>query len=147
MSTNDLAKDIGIKLRKIRKTLKLPNSQMAYKLGLGRGTYNRNEEGKSMPRAATLIKLANGWNISLEWLLLNKGPMYYREEPPVEETKEKELAEPHPAIKLLESLGDESRELLEHMGRIPLLRHQVMVLFHTFKEDRKEMIERTMKEI
>jgi hypothetical protein len=32
------------------------------------------------------------------------------------------------------------------MDRIPLLRHQVMVLFHTFKEERKEMIERAMKE-
>ncbi len=145
MSMNDLAKDIGIKLRKIRKTLKIPNSQMAYRLGVGRGTYNRNEEGKNMPCVATLIKLAHGWNISLQWLLLNKGPMYYREGPPVEEIKEEKPPEPHPAIKRLESLGDESEELLEHMDRIPLLRHKVMVLFHTFKEDRKEMIERAMK--
>ncbi|MCP5104659.1 MAG: helix-turn-helix transcriptional regulator [bacterium] len=138
MSMNDSAKEIGIKLRKIRKTLKLPNSQMAYRLGIGRGTYNRNEEGKSMPGVATLIKLAGAWNISLQWLLLNKGSMYYREEAPVEEIKEEKPPEPHPAIKLLESLGSESEELLEHMDRIPLLRHKVMVLFHTFKEDRKE---------
>jgi len=145
MNMNDLAKDIGFRLRKIRKTLRLPNSQMAYRLGVQRGTYNRNEEGKSVPGVATLFKLANSWNISLQWLLLNKGPMYYREEEPVEEIKEEKPPEPHPAIKLFESLGDESRELLEHMDRIPLLRHKVMVLFHTFKEDRKEMVERTMR--
>ena len=105
-----------------------------------------------MPGVATLIKLNKDYNISLEWLLLNKGPMYYLEEPPESEKEEtpleeikEEPPEPHPAIRLLESLGGESEELLEHMERIPLLRHKVMVLFHTFKEDRKEMIERTMK--
>lgn len=148
----DLTKDVGIKMRKLRQSLKLSNSRMAARLNVSRGTYSRNEEGKSMPGVATLIKLNKDYNISLEWLLLNKGPMYYLKEPsesekeetPPEEIKE-EPPEPHPAIRLLESLGSESEELLEHMDRIPLLRHKVMVLFHTFKEDRKEMIERTMK--
>ena len=143
MYMKDLKKDVGIKMRNLRKSLKLSNSRMAARLNVSRGTYSRNEEGKSMPGVATLIKLNKDYNISLEWLLLNKGPMYYPEEPP-EEIKE-EPPEPHPAIRLLESLGSESEELLEHMDRIPLLRHKVMVLFHTFKEDRKEMIERTMK--
>jgi len=153
MYMKDLTKDVGIKMRNLRKSLKLSNSRMATRLNVSRGTYNRNEEGKSMPGVATLIKLNKDYNISLEWLLLNRGPMYYREEPPesekeelpVEEIKEEEPPEPHPAIKLLESLGSESEELLEHMDRIPLLRHKVMVLFHTFKEDRKEMVERTMR--
>ena len=36
-------------------------------------------------------------------------------------------------------------ELMEHMKHIPLLRHEVLVLFYKFKEDHKEMVDIAMK--
>lgn len=146
MNMKDLTKEVAYKMRKIRQSLKCSNSQMAAKLGVERSTYNRNEEGRTLPGISTLLKLGNYYDISLDWLLRNKGPMYCKEKI-VEKEKEVKIEEPKPDpfAKVLETLGDEAKELLEHMERIPLLRYEVLVLFHKFKEERKEMVERAMK--
>lgn len=146
MNMKDLTKEVAYKMRKFRQSLKLSNSQMAAKLGVERSTYHRNEEGRTLPGISTLLKLGNYYDISLDWLLRNKGPMYCKEKI-VEKEKEVKIEEPKPDpfAKVLETLGDEAKELLEYMERIPLLRYEVLVLFHKFKEERKEMVERTMK--
>jgi hypothetical protein len=38
------------------------------------------------------------------------------------------------------------KELLEHMGKIPLLRHDILLRFQQFKEEHPLMVENLMKE-
>ncbi len=39
---------------------------------------------------------------------------------------------------------EETRELLEHMKCIPLLRYQILASFHKFKDEYKEMVAAAM---
>jgi hypothetical protein len=41
---------------------------------------------------------------------------------------------------------DEINELLDHMEKIPLLRHEVLVFFLKFKDKNKEMVANAFKE-
>jgi hypothetical protein len=41
----------------------------------------------------------------------------------------------------------EVRELLQHMERIPLLRHEVLSFFYKFKLDYKDLVESSIKDI
>jgi hypothetical protein len=45
-----------------------------------------------------------------------------------------------------EELRKDVTELLEHMDKIPLLRYEVLVLFHNFKEGYKDMVHSAMRE-
>ena len=111
MNMKDLTKEVAYKMRKIRQSLRLSNSQMAAKLGVERSTYNRNEEGRTLPGISTLLKLGNYYDISLDWLLRNKGPMYCKEKI-VEKEKEIKIEEPKPDpfAKVLETLGNEAKD-------------------------------------
>lgn len=56
-------------LMRYRKNLHLTQQELANKLGIKRTTYCSYENGKSMPSAENLIKLADFFNISTDSLL------------------------------------------------------------------------------
>ena len=136
MDKKTLMKDIGYKLRKIRESSRYRPHEMADFLGTWQSTYSRYEKGETPLNLLTLHKLANRFNISLDWLILSKGPMYYNE---------KELnQEPEPnqtEQKLLETLGEDVKELLEYMAQIKLLRYEILVYFQKFKEKHKAKVD------
>jgi hypothetical protein len=70
--------------------------------------------------------LRRDFDISMDWLIFNRGPMHYGEREPekVDETKYLSLANLSPHV----------RELLETMARDPLLQHEVLVHFFKYKE-------------
>ncbi|MDQ1353779.1 MAG: hypothetical protein QG657_4086, partial [Acidobacteriota bacterium] len=37
------------------------------------------------------------------------------------------------------------KELIEHMERIPMLKHEMLLSFCKFKEDRKDLVDAAMK--
>jgi hypothetical protein len=129
---------------------------MADFFGTIRANYTRYENAKIFPNFFALYYFANNTGISLDWLVCNKGSMFYKEK--IEEKKEtvdkevkeekkltaeKEKPQAEPAGKILD---DEIKDLVDHMERIPLLRHEVLVTFYTFKEEHKEMVESAREE-
>ncbi len=105
---------------------------MAGRLGVVRSSYARNEYGETPPKLMTLYNLANHFNISLNWLLLNEGPMHLKE------TKKEPEPSPGPP--------DDVKEMVELMERVPILRYKALLYFHDLKKEHKEMIEAAMGE-
>ncbi len=134
MDKKTLLREIGYKLRKLRDPLRYKVGEMADSIGNERTSYNRYEQGKTPPKLMTLYRLAETYDISLDWLIRNKGPMYCKE-------KETTKTEPHPT---LDSLSDDLKELLAHLQKIPLLRYEVLTMFYKFKEKNKEMVAAAM---
>jgi transcriptional regulator with XRE-family HTH domain len=134
MKRKDLAKGIAAKLLRIRQSLHYSTSNMAYKIGITRGTYKRNENSETLPDTFALYKMARSLNISLDWLIVNKGTMFYPGKKPA-----KDSPSPRP-------LKDDVTKLLDHMERIPLLHHEVMTLFHKFKAEHKDMVAEAMSD-
>ncbi len=126
---NNLLKEMGHKLRQLRQNLKETRSQMADRLGIWRSTYIRNENGETPISYKTMLSLVHRSGVSLDWMVLNKGPMYY---------KEKEIKNEPP-------LNPDFKELIEHMERIPMLKHEMLLSFCKFKEDRKDLVAAAMK--
>lgn len=148
MNRKTLSKDVGYKLSKIREGLKCSGPNMAARFGVKRSTYLRNEKGETCPDIWTMRILGNEFDISLDWLICNKGPMYYRdkEQPQIEKETpvEKPVEIPAETVAPQESAPQDVQELLEHIKRIPLLRHEIMASFYRFKEEHKEMVETAM---
>lgn len=126
---NDLLKEMGHKLSRIRQHQKDTISQMADRLGVWRSTYVRNENGETPLSYKAMIAMVDSYGVSLDWLVVNKGPMYY---------KEKEIKNEPP-------LNPDFKELIEHMERIPMLKHEMLLSFCKFKEDRKDLVDAAMK--
>jgi len=139
MDRKNLLKDFGYKLRKIRESLRYSQEEMAAYFSTEKGTYNRYENGKNFPGFLVLNHFGNTLGISMDWLICDKGPVYYKEKEKKEEKKvieKKEEAKQEPSPEMPQG---EMKELLEHMGRIPLLRHEVLAHFYKFKEEHKEL--------
>jgi hypothetical protein len=81
--------------------------------------------------------LQRDFDISMDWLMFEKGAMHYQEkqpepqpEPGPEKVEKKETLD-------LEELSPDVCELLEYMEGDRLLKHEVLVYFYRYKE-RKE---------
>jgi len=144
MNRKDLLKDIGYKLKKIREALKYSGPKMASRFGVARSSYLRNENGETCPDIQSMRILGNTFDVSLDWLICDKGPMYYHEKEQKQVEKEEEKTEQKPSPETLDTVPEEIRELLEHMKRIPLLRYQILASFHKFKDEYKEMVAAAM---
>lgn len=159
MKRKELVIDVAHKLRKVRISQNLTASQMAEKLALHPSTYKRNEKNETSPDILSLFNLGNKMNVSLDWLICDKGEMIYKEKVEIEE----EIPQPEPVLEpgelpgaqevleipenpeeekteqLPDPLRQDVRELVEAMEQIPLLRYEVLVLYHKFKLGNKEL--------
>lgn len=134
MTIDEFAKAIGDKLEKVRKTNKITVTNMAAALNINRITYVRNSIGRATPNIYTVYNLGKRFEISLDWFLLDEEPMYRSE-------KKAEAVPPPQTPPLLPDI----RELLDHMDKIPVLRHEILAQFYRFKEDHQTMVEKAMK--
>jgi transcriptional regulator with XRE-family HTH domain len=136
MRQKELADAINTKLKQIQQALKYTNTIMAQKMSITPGNYRRNAKRKAMPQTYTLYNLAASLDISLDWLLLDKGDMFCKDtEADAEETPTPPAEQP---------LSSDLKELVDHMERIPLLRFEMLNHFHKFKEANRKIIEREM---
>jgi len=60
---------LGDMLRKLRNDLNLSQNSVAEKLNISAVTYNRYEKNQRSPDNATLIELADFYNVSIDYLL------------------------------------------------------------------------------
>ncbi|MCP5051203.1 MAG: helix-turn-helix transcriptional regulator [bacterium] len=123
----DLRNGLGQRLKTLREGMKLSRNQFAGMLNRTRTTFQRNEEGDSFPEYSTLFKLSEKFDVSIDWLLCNKGPMYYKEK----------QADPNPMENhnCMDSLKEEYRELLTYMEEIPVLRYEILLSFRKYLEE------------
>ena len=128
MDRKTLLRNIGEKLRVIRDSLKLKNVEMADRLGTYRTSCYHYELGDTSPQIITLYRLGMANDISMDWLILDRGPSHYQE---------KEIPSPETVPPIARE--KDVKELLDYMERIPLFRHEVLVMFYKFKEQNKGM--------
>ena len=70
---------IASRLRTLRLQKKLTVKQMAAQLGIGPNGYRKYERSLYLPPVHIQVLLVEQFGVSLDWLILNKGPMYFNE--------------------------------------------------------------------
>jgi transcriptional regulator with XRE-family HTH domain len=119
-------KAISGKFKYLREMLRISANSMAARMGVSRSSYDKYEYGGAFPSPLGLKVLANDFNISLDWLIAGKGPMIYKEK-----------------TELTADMADVNRDvkaLLADMERIPLLRYEVLTLYHRFILEHKDLM-------
>lgn len=128
---NMIKAEVGSRLRDVRLTLGYSVSRMAVLLNLNKMTYVKNENGTHFPGAVTLINLSTEYNVSIDWLLCNRGTMFYGEK--------------DQAKKLLASKDEvQIDEMVNLMKNIPLAYHSMITSFLRFKVDNEAYLDREM---
>lgn len=129
MTDRRLMRELGQRFRRLRKELGFSQGEFARLLGIGETGYAKYENGETFPRVPLLQGIGAAYDVSLDWLILDRGTMF---------RKEKGGS--------VQGSPDEIRLLLEHMEHIPLLRYGVLHYFHQFKQDNKDLVESSMKD-
>ncbi len=140
-----MLQEVALKLRKLRKLLGYSKIQMAARVGVTPSGYYRNEAGETFPNFKTLRMLCNEHDISMDWFIFNKGPMYFKEKIEPGGTEK----EPEVIIKTVEvpkELPKDIQELIDHMEGIPLLHHEVLAYLQRFKVDNKDLVKASMEQ-
>ncbi|HLP60092.1 MAG TPA: helix-turn-helix domain-containing protein [Candidatus Deferrimicrobium sp.] len=166
MNRKKILQAAGDKLTQLRKLKDYTRPQMASYLGITGSGYNKNENGTTLPSLETMFRLAMEDQISMDWFIFSKGPMYYNDKErsaEIEELKKqlggeieelkKQLAlktESEKAIQADSKKADgpdikpEIKELIEHMESIPLLYHEILSHYQRFKIDNRALVESSL---
>lgn len=123
-----LVEQIGERLRGLRKQIDFSTNEMARRVGLSRSGYYKQESGRSLPRLETLNTLQQEYDISMDWLFFNKGPVRFRE---------KSVTKDEPKGIDPENLSPHVLELIEYMEKDPRLQHEILVQFFKYKEQKE----------
>jgi transcriptional regulator with XRE-family HTH domain len=164
---------VGLRLKTVREQAGCSMPEMAVRLHITPGAYSKNERGLNFPGLDTLQYLARDFDISMDWLIFEKGPMYNKEK----DQREKELEQTAAALKQtvqtleqnLEGLqgqleeerkkqekaaqamanaiemNPEVKELLDNLERDPIFYHKLMLNFQEYKLEKKELEESSKK--
>jgi transcriptional regulator with XRE-family HTH domain len=136
----ELRKTIGLRLKEIRTTLSFTQEVMARILGTGRPNYTRIEIGDTFLNHVILHKLATEFNVSMDWLICGRGPMFIKKREYRDVEKKGDIQSRGPD-QLEKPKNPEIAKLLDYMEQIPFLYHDVMEFFYKFKIENKEIIE------
>ncbi len=122
---------LGSRMKLVRLHFGYTRSRMAGRLDVGTNTVSRYEQDRMTPGMTVLSILSRELDVSMDWLLFGRGVMLFQEPPPPKESSAAGMVEKEP------------EELMEHMVRIPLLRHEMLAQYHKFKLQYKELFEPT----
>lgn len=138
-----LKKEIGLRMRKVRKALGYTQEKMVSYFNIGRANYSRIEKGEVLPNAAVLNSLRTQFGVSLDWLIADSGKMFVRSrDQGPDQNREKEQTR---KINIGE-YGKEVRELLMIMDKVPMVKHAILGYFLEYKARHKEIIQRSLEE-
>ncbi len=130
-----LKKEIGTRIRQVRKTLGYTQDKMVDFFNCCRANYSRIEKGEVFPNPIMLQVLNNQFNVSLRWLVCNKGQM-------LEKQKKKEKS---CEVKMDCREEAEIGELILYMDTVPMVKHAVLCFFLEYTGKNKRLIEPLMK--
>ncbi|MCP5102573.1 MAG: helix-turn-helix transcriptional regulator [bacterium] len=123
-----LLQGAGLRLRAVREQLRFSPVEMAARMGIKTGGYYKNENGETFMGMRTMDRLQKDFDISMDWLIFNKGPMYFKEKHP---GKKDGTTAPG-----MENNTPEMKELFNQMEQDPRLRHEVLAYYYKYKERR-----------
>jgi transcriptional regulator with XRE-family HTH domain len=132
----ELKKEIGMRMRKIRKALGYTQEKMVSNFNIGRANYSRIEKGEVLPNASVLNTLRTKFNVSLDWLIANCGKMFVKER---DKKKQEEIIH-------LNQYGNEIRELLLLMDKAPMVKHAMLGFFLEYKARYRDIIQEALAE-
>lgn len=131
---------IAPRLRLLRKKLGYTQNDMAGRIGVSAGGYKKYEIGQRLLSMTVQFRLVKEFNISLDWLLLGRGPMYGSDKQPnLELQKEVESLQGQISEMELrekrnrESYPKEMWDLMEAMNRDEVLYHEVLAHFKRYQ--------------
>jgi transcriptional regulator with XRE-family HTH domain len=128
-----LRQEIGMRMRKFRKTLGYTQEQMVSYFDIGRANYSRIEKGEIFPGAAILNTLKIEFDVSLDWLIANEGQMFHHHREGKKRERDAHLD--------FGTYSDEVRELLTYMDKVPMVKHSVLGFFFEYKMKNNDYIE------
>jgi transcriptional regulator with XRE-family HTH domain len=129
-----LKKEVGFRLKKIREKLSFSQDRMASFIETGRTNYSKYENGEVFPNYLALQKMCANQDVSLDWLICEKGSMFFKDKEDILQQVEAHAEKP---------IKDEYLELFSKMEQIPLLYYEVMAYYQRFKLEHKELLEST----
>ncbi len=123
---------ISSRLKEVRLHFGHTQKKMAAYFGMGSNAYGKAENGYNAPGLKIFYILATRFGISLDWLVLGRGPMFY-EKKPGEKAADDELSR-------------EINEMLELIDKLPLVRHLILGYFQELKLNYHEVIQQELAE-
>lgn len=127
----ELKKEIGQRMRKIRKTLGYTQGKMVSFFDIGRANYSRVEKGDVFPGVKILYTLREKFNVSLDWLITNNGQMFTQDREK-KEFNDKIFSDPY---------KEEIIELLSYVERVPMVKHAIISFFLEYKIKHQKFIQ------
>jgi transcriptional regulator with XRE-family HTH domain len=141
MTRKQRLKEIGARLTKLREQLNYSREEMAAHCEVTESGLGKNERGDHLPQLDTLENLVKKFDASMDWLLFNKGPLFYKEktqeekQQPPEEKPPVQQKQPEEKFPGLEQVMPDVKELLDYMAKDPLLKYEVLVYFYKYKKE------------
>jgi len=133
---DELKSSVGRKIRKIRKSLGFTQEKMVAHFNVGRANYSRIEKGEVSPSLTILHALNQKFNVSLDWLIGNKGSMFIRDH-----YKKNLKDKVYNDDRTLGQCNREVTELLTYLEKVPMVKHAVLCYFLEYKLKHQEMIQ------
>jgi transcriptional regulator with XRE-family HTH domain len=137
-----LREEIGARLRQVRTALSLTQEEMVAHFDIRRANYSRIEKGQIFPGISIIKILRDRFNVSVEWLICNDGPMFL-----TGDRATGNRAEQPAAGKINtpgKSFGDNASEvhhMLDCMEKVPILKHAILVFFLQYKYKNSQYFE------
>ena len=124
---------------------------MAARLEIKIGTYYKNETDETRPGWISLFILQHEYDISVDWLMFNKGPMFMKEKKDMETLPEKVVQPQTEKIQLSETeqkaIKDfialkkklpELENMMQLMGDDPELRYDMLRNFYKYQKENEK---------
>jgi transcriptional regulator with XRE-family HTH domain len=92
---------------------------MPSRLGITAGAYYKNEYGDTLPSLSSTKYLVDNYDIPMDWLFFNKGPMHYEEKGKKERKLEQEVK--RLTVELDQECKKREEELKKYPGKTAVL--------------------------
>ena len=132
MNRKDLVQEIALRLKKMRGYIGRSGPRMANSLGIQKSSYYRNELGKTSPDLWSYHLLGVNFDVNLNWLICGKGEIFLEKETGSKKSR------------AIGDLEPEMIEMIQHMQKIPSLRHELLARYHHFKDEHPEIVAKKM---
>ena len=134
---NNLKKPNGsaLRLKKTRQQLAQNQKNFAKELGFTNTYLSELEAGERNISHNVIMKLADKYNISPNWILLGKGPMFFKQKENLDSNESLNLQQMDPNLKLLNWYCKNS----------PMVKHSVLGYFFRLLRIDKAIIEDDVK--
>jgi transcriptional regulator with XRE-family HTH domain len=109
----------------VRSALKMTQQELADELDLVRASVAKHERGETFPGPGILNLLATRYDVSMDYLIADKGPVFFKKKKPVDIDEDKKTRE--------------IQEMIDYMLEVPFFYHKVLGFYHQFKYDHPDL--------